>query len=673
MNKLLYGAAYYHEYMPYDRLDKDVEMLKKAGMNLVRVAESTWSTWEPQEGVFDFSQLERVLDAMEEAGINVIVGTPTYAVPTWMVRKHPEVLAITKDGPGIYGRRQNMDITNPDYRFYSERIIRKLMEVSAHRKCVIGFQVDNETKYYGTSGPNVQAAFVEWIKARFDGDLEAMNAAYGLTYWSNRINSWEDFPNVNGTINGSLGSAFEEFQRSLVTDFLAWQADIVSEYKREDQFITHNFDYAWDGMSVGLHHDINQYHVGKSMDVAGCDIYHPSQAALTGIEIGFGGDIARGIKDGANYLVLETEAQGFPNWTPYPGQLRLQAFSHLANGANCVEYWHWHSIHNAIESYWKGVLSHDLQENAVYREACTIGADFARLSEHLVNLKKDNKVAFLLSHEAHTALDNWFGISATAGDNGNTKYNDVFRWIYDVLFKHNVECDILWPESEKLEDYSMVIVPAMYVMTDEMVERLDAYVEKGGVLVSTFKTAFTNENVQIRYEKQPYGLTECFGISYDQFAFPREDAGLVGTVTGGSKAEVKTFMELITPTTATALASYDHPSWGGYSAITSNFYGEGKAYYLGCMTDEAVLWKVLELALNDAKVEPNSTHTWPIIVRGGTNELGRRVDYYLNYSPEAVAGVTCSGGGVDLLTDETFAPGATFTLPAWGVRIVEGE
>ena len=151
MREILFGAAYYDEYMPYDRLDKDIEMMKKAGINTVRIAESTWSTCEPQEGVFDFSHVERVMDAMEEAGINVIIGTPTYAVPAWMVKAHPDVIATTKKGAGIYGARQIMDITNPVYLFYAERVIRKLMEISAHRKCVIGFQVDNETKYYGTA------------------------------------------------------------------------------------------------------------------------------------------------------------------------------------------------------------------------------------------------------------------------------------------------------------------------------------------------------------------------------------------------------------------------------------------------------------------------------------------------------------------------------------------
>ena len=163
------------------------------------------------------------------------------------MKKYPAVLAVTKQGKALYGHRQNMDITNPDYLRYSERVIRKLMEVSAHRSCVIGFQLDNETKYYGTAGTNVQEAFVTYLRQKFRDDLDAMNAQFGLDYWSNRINAWEDFPDVRGTINGSLGAEFEKFQRSLVTDFLAWQADIVREYKREDQFITHNLDFEWRG------------------------------------------------------------------------------------------------------------------------------------------------------------------------------------------------------------------------------------------------------------------------------------------------------------------------------------------------------------------------------------------------------------------------------------------
>lgn len=673
MKKLLYGAAYYDEYMPYDRLQQDVAMMKKAGINTVRIAESTWSTCEPQEGVFDFSHVERVMDAMEEAGINVIIGTPTYAIPTWMVKSHPDVMAETVKGRGIYGARQIMDITHPVYRFYAERVIRKLMECTAHRKCVIGFQVDNETKYYGTAGKNVQEKFVKYLRKKFNNDLDAMNYEFGLDYWSNRINAWEDFPDVRGTINGSLGAEFEKFQRTLVDEFLSWQADIVNEYRREDRFITHNFDFEWRGYSYGVQPDVNHYHAAKALTIAGTDIYHPTQDDLTGAEIAFGGDMTRSLKRD-NYLVLETEAQGYPGWTPYKGQLRLQAYSHLASGANSVMYWHWHSIHNSFETYWKGLLSHDMQENAPYREACIIGNEFSRLGSHLVNLKKKNDVAILVSNEALTALK-WFGIEATAaGDNG-IGYNDVVRWLYDTLFKMNIECDFVWPESDNLDQYKAIFVPALYAAPDELLEKLKQYTANGGTLVATFKTAFANENVKVSHEMQPHILSNCFGISYQQFTFPK-NTGLSGSIINGTakdsdeKAEAKVFMELLMPQEAEVLASYDHYNWKEYAAITKNHYGKGTAIYIGCMTDDNTLKAVLTEALNSAEVEIPE-YSWPVIVRKGINDLNKCVRYILNYSAEEQNVIYHGANGTELFSEESVQDGDTVTVLPWNLKIVE--
>ena len=675
MKKLLYGAAYYDEYMPYDRLQQDVAMMKKAGINTVRIAESTWSTCEPQEGVFDFSHVERVMDAMEEAGINVIIGTPTYAIPTWMVKSHPDVMAETVKGRGIYGARQIMDITHPVYRFYAERVIRKLMECTAHRKCVIGFQVDNETKYYGTAGKNVQEKFVKYLRKKFNNDLDAMNYEFGLDYWSNRINAWEDFPDVRGTINGSLGAEFEKFQRTLVDEFLSWQADIVNEYRREDQFITHNFDFEWRGYSYGVQPDVNHYHAAKALTIAGTDIYHPTQDDLTGAEIAFGGDMTRSLKRD-NYLVLETEAQGYPGWTPYKGQLRLQAYSHLASGANSVMYWHWHSIHNSFETYWRGLLSHDMQENAPYREACIIGNEFSRLGSHLVNLKKKNEVAILVSNEALTALK-WFGIEATAAGDHGIGYNDVVRWLYDTLFKMNIECDFVWPESDNLDQYKAIFVPALYAAPDELLEKLKQYTANGGTLVATFKTAFANENVKVSHEMQPHILSNCFGISYQQFTFPK-NTGLSGSIINGiakgadeeAEAEAKVFMELLMPQEAEVLASYDHYNWKEYAAITKNHYRKGTAIYIGCMTDDNTLKAVLTEAFNSAEVEIPE-YSWPVIVRKGTNDLGKCVRYILNYSAEEQNVVYHGADGTELFSEESVQDGESITVLPWNLKIVE--
>ena len=668
MKELLFGAAYYDEYMPCERLAQDVAMMKKAGINTVRIAESTWSTCEPQESVFDFSHVERVMDAMEEAGINVIIGTPTYAVPTWMVKSHPDVIAETVHGRGIYGARQIMDITHPVYLFYAERVIRKLMKRTAHRKCVIGYQIDNETKYYGTAGKNVQERFVKYLREKFHDDLDAMNREFGLDYWSNRINAWEDFPDVRGTINGSLGAEFEKFQRTLVDKFLSWQADIVNEYRRNDQFITHNFDFEWRGYSYGVQPDVNHYHAAQCLTIAGVDIYHPTQDDLTGAEIAFGGDMTRSLKNG-NYLVLETEAQGYPGWTPYKGQLRLQAYSHLASGANSVMYWHWHSIHNSFETYWKGLLSHDFQENDAYREACLIGQEFQKIGKSLINIKKKNEVAILVSNEALTALK-WFGIQATAAGNDGIGYNDVVRWIYDALYQMNVECDFIWPESENLNQYKAIFVPALYAAPDELLQKLNRYVADGGNLVATFKTAFANENVKVSHEVQPHILNNCFGVEYHQFTFPK-NGGLKGTIVGENpEAEAKIFMELLISKGAEVLAHYDHYNWKEYAAITKNHYGRGTAVYLGCMTDQATLKAVMKDILQSAQVEL-PIYSYPVIVRKGINDFGKNVKYFFNYSAKEQNVPYIYKNGVELLAENPIKAQENLNIPAWGVKIVE--
>jgi beta-galactosidase len=616
-NKLLYGVAYYDEYMPYDRLDQDVAMMKAAGINVVRIAESTWSTLEPQEGVFDFSHVDRVLNAMHKASIQVIIGTPTYAVPTWLVRKYPAVLATTNRGANQYGSRQNMDITNPDYRRHAEQVIRALLGHVKDHPAIIGYQVDNETKAYGTAGPGVQALFVQHMKQKFTS-LDAMNKAFGLDYWSNRINAWEDFPSMVGTINASQGSAFAAFQRQLVTDFLAWQAGLVRAYKKPGQFITQNFDLSWRGHSFGIQPDVDHFAASKALDVAGVDIYHPSQDQLTGTEIAFGGDLTRGMKGGQNYLVLETEAQGFPQWTPYPGQLRLQAFSHLASGASMVEYWHWSSIHNSAETYWKGVLSHDLQPNYVYDEVKTIGHDFQRLSPQLVGLKKQNKVAILFSNEALTA-EGWF--------NNGLDYNGVLRSFYDPLYRHNVGCDLVDPSSPSLSQYSLVIVPMLYAAPSSLLERLDQYVQQGGHLLVTYRSGFSDENVQVRHTPQPGGLSKACGVTYQEFTTP-EKVSLQGNPFGVSKNDnrIDKWMEFLTPTTARVLARYEHPAWGRYAAITENQYGKGLATYVGCHTSDAITEQLVTAAVRKAGLwGADQELAFPLITRGGLNQRQKAV------------------------------------------------
>lgn len=670
-DQLLYGVAYYDEYMPYDRLDKDVQMMKDAGINVVRIAESTWSTLEPQEGVYDFSHIDRVLNAMHKAGIRVIIGTPTYAVPTWLVKKYPAILAITPGGQNQYGTRQNMDITNADFRRHAEIVIRKIMEHVHSHPAIIGYQVDNETKAYRTSGPNVQQLFVAYMKKKFPS-LDTLNKKFGLDYWSNRINNWDDFPSVNGTfnqsINASLNSEFAKFQRQEVTDYLVWQAAIVREYKRKDQFITQNFDFEWHNYSYGIQPDVDHFAAAKALDIAGVDIYHPTQDHLTGTEISFGGDIARSMKNGQNYLVLETQAQGFPQWVPYPGQLRLQAFSHLASGASMVGYWHWSSIHNAAETYWKGLLSHDFEPNPTYLEAKTIGRDFKKLSPHLLNIQQKNEVAVLFSNEALTAFN-----AFSYGWGRTENYNDVLRPFYDALYQMNIGVDFVDPSTKDLSKYKMIVVPALYAASDSLLNSLNAYVKNGGNIVYTFKSGFSDENVKVRSSKQPGLINVACGITYSQFTFP-ENVSLKGDPyqVGAGNNKPDKWMELITPGTAEVLASYDHPVWGKYAAVTRNKFGKGTATYVGFMPGTALTQKIMEQAIKNAGLwKADQQLSFPLITKKGINEKGKTVHYYFNYSAQPASFVYPHGKGKELLGNKLINTGQNCTMLPWDVQVIE--
>ena len=661
---LLFGAAYYAEYMPYDRVEIDIKMMKEANMNVIRIAESTWSTLEPADGVFCFDYIDKVLEVAEHEEVSVIIGTPTYAIPSWLANKAEDVMVTTKDGQANYGRRQQMNIASETFRFYAERVIRKLMEKTAHRSCVIGFQIDNETKHYGTAGLLVQKEFVEYLKHRFI-TTDELNRVFGLAYWSNSIASWEDFPDMSGCIHAGLSAEFEKFQRNLASSYLEWQADIVKEYKKEEQFVTHNLDFEWkkfgadiaqDGYSYGVQPDICHLEASKCLTIAGTDIYHPTQDDLTGMEIAFCGDSIRSLKQD-NYLVLECQAQAFKYWTPYPGQLRLHAYSHLASGAKGLMYWNWHSIHNGYETYWKGVLSHDLQKNPVYEEAGRFGKEWKDNKATFLSIKKENKVAIVINNSSLTALK-WFPIDR------ELSYNDVVRWVYSCFYEMNIECDIVDEDAICLADYQMVVTPALYSVKESFLVDLKEFVARGGVLLSTFKSFVSNEYLTVFHDKQPHILHECFGVSYNQFTEP------VKTSILGKKVEF--FAELLKVEGGKSIANYDHTYWKEYAGITQNAYELGQAFYIGCYTDKCVLKEVIKKAMAHITTEETNVQTsWPVIVRSGKNEVGNLVHYVLHYSEETEA-FECPYNLVeDLLTGNKYRKGDNINLKDWDVLILE--
>ncbi|WOC31724.1 MULTISPECIES: beta-galactosidase [Caproicibacterium] len=662
--QLLFGAAYYPEYLPYDREEQDFQMMRRAGMNVIRIAESTWSTLEPQDGRFCFSLLDRTLQRAQQAGLQVILGTPTYAIPPWLAKKHPEFLVVTEKGQAHYGHRQLMDLANPDFRFYAERVIRALLAHAAKHPAVIGFQLDNETKHYHTASVWVQRLFRSYLMQKFHTPQQ-LNRAFGLAYWSNAIEDWNDFPDMRGCVNAGLACEFDRFRRSLAADYLKWQAELVNAYKRPAQFIVHNFDFEWktfgtppapDGYSYGVQPDINHLEASAALTVCGADIYHPTQDKLTGAEIAFCGDSTRCLKQ-KNYLVCETQAQAFPAWTPYPGQLRLQAYSHLATGANGMLYWHWGTTYNGVETYWRGLLGQDYAENPPYREACVIGREWEHLGDKLYGLQKNNRIALVVDTLSLHAL-RWFPTGK------ELSYNDVVRWMYDALYTENMECDVVDIHGLDFSRYHMLVVPALYCASEETLEKLDQFVNAGGVLVSSFRSFVADEQLSVWADTPPHRLARCFGMHYCQYTLPH-NVTLQGE-------PVLDWMELLVPDSAETVAQYTHPVWGAYAGITRAKYGTGTAYYIGCHTTEKLLKSVFAQAAEDAGLTAEIPQTsFPVILRSGSTAGGERWHYLLHYSRQSRQWCCAYPRVKDLLTNQVFCRGETVPLAAWDVRILQ--
>ena len=663
METVLYGVAYYWEYMPYERLDQDVELMQRAGINVVRLGESSWGLWEPEDGRFEYAWMDRVVDHMHRAGIKVIMGTPTYSIPAWMYKEHPEIVITRLGGQTItFGLRQNTDLVNPTYRFYCERIIRKIVEHYKDNPDVIGFQVDNETSSGGAANHDVQAGFVEYLQHRFK-TVDELNKIWGLNYWGQRLNDWTEIPPQDGIINPGWKLEWQRYSQWLTSEFLAWQAGIVNQYKRPDQFITH--DLAGPPNAV-----VNEYDISRSMDIMAVNPYHGTQDDFDGIGSSMAGDYTRSLRQ-TNYLVTETNAQTIgwdskEQFPPYDGQLRLDVYTHLSSGANMVEYWHWHSLHYGQETYWKGVLSHDLEPNRAYAEVSRTAHELQRIGPHIVDLKPNNQLAILYSNDSRYGIE-----FMKFSDRVNYKW--VLDQIYDTLYRENVGTDFVFPESIDLAKYKVIVVPALYVASDELLNRLVEYVRGGGNLVLTFKSGFTNEYDTVRWVMAPGVLRQAAGFRYQEFSSLRAPLALKGDpFKAGADNRVSEWVEMLILEGAQALAYYDHPFFGKYPSITRNHFGKGTLTYEGTVLSDKLQDKVLLDVLQMAGLTgPDQQLPAPVHVKHGTNRSGKTVHYFMNYSGAPQTFAYAYRAGEDLLAQSGVATSQRITLKPWDLVIIE--
>ncbi|MDH6622218.1 beta-galactosidase [Streptomyces sp. LBL] len=702
--RVLFGAAYYHEYRPPygtdhpdERLKTDLDLMADAHLSVIRVGESVWSTWEPENGRFDLDWLQPVLDGAHERGISVVLGTPTYAVPPWLARQYPEITGERRTGERIgWGARQEVDFTHPAFRFHAERVIREIAARYADHPAVIGFQVDNEPGLQLFHNHGVFQRFVDHLRATY-GDVETLNREWGLVYWSHRLSTWADLWTPDGNAQPQYDVAWRAFQARQVTEFIGWQADIVREYAQPEQFVTTCISYKRPA--------VEDDELTDRLDITAGNPYYDMQDGLLlpdptpdGHEQSWRTTGVWSLYQTADwmfssrqepFLVTETNAGsiGFPweNRPAYDGQWRQAAWALVSRGARMIEYWHWHTLHFGAETYWGGILPHTGRPGRTYAELARLGAEFEAAGPLVAGLEPDADITMVYSTPSKWLMQKYPPLAKPDGGPDPEAYHRIFDPFYRGAFDAGRQVRIV--HSRQLHDprgerggstpeeavrrHPVLVVPALYIAADSTLDWLAAYAEAGGHLVLGPRTGYADHEARARQEPAPGRLTDAAGVTYDEFSNLVQEIP-VRSASGGpldlpEGATATRWADGLTVTDADVLVTYDHPHFGRWPAVTTRRHGAGRVTYVGTVPGHDLAQALA------AWMAPASGSGWQdlpasVTATTGTSPDGRHVHIVHNWSWEP-ASVPAPVDLTDALDGTSLPAGAALDLGAWDVRV----
>ncbi|PJJ65496.1 beta-galactosidase [Compostimonas suwonensis] len=711
---VLFGAAYYNEYQTTDRLDLDLDLMQKAHFSVIRVGESVWSTWEPRDGEFDLDWMQPILDGAHERGIAVVLGTPTYAVPPWLQVKHPELAAETATGVRrAWGSRQEVDYSSELFRSYAERVIRAIAERYAQHPAVIGFQVDNEPGMELFHNAQTFEQFLSYLQTRY-GTPENLNRDWGLTYWSHKITEWSQLWRPDGNSAPQYDLAWRRFQARITTEFIGWQARILAEYARDDQFVTTCIAYLRPG--------VDDYELTGELDITAGNLYFGMQDGLdarTEVEAledwtttGVWGLTKQADRLYSSrqerFLVTETGitsiAGPHQNYPPEPGQIEQVALAFVARGARMIEYWHWHTLHFGAETYWGGILPHSQVPGRIYDEVVELGARLEGLAPVLDGYRPDADIAIVYSTESRWAME-YFPPLGTERDNvaDPESYNRIFDAYYRGIVESGAQARILhdkqlagFSAEELVARHPVLVAPALYIADDELLETLRAYAAAGGLLVVGVRTGYADEEARARREVAPPRLAEAAQLWYDEYSNLRGTVGVLAAVAADATPTSETdaaasvsapplvlspdaagfgWLDYLHADGARVLASYDHPRHAATPAVTQAVHGLGRISYVGTVPNTAFARDLGRwLAPRPATAAWNAAAPEGVVVTSGTNAAGDRVLFVHNWTPtslDVVAPVAATTVAATPQTPgRTLAAGETLSMTPWSAVVL---
>ncbi len=600
-DRIYFGGDYNPDQWDDATIDEDMRLFQEAGINLLTLPVFSWAKLEPDEGVYDFGWLDKIIDKIWEHGIYVCLATPTTAQPAWLSTRYPEVLPVDIAGRRrTHGMRVFFCVNSLKYRERAAAIAEEMARRYAHHPALAMWHVANE---YGTYCycPTCQAKFRLWLRRRY-GTVEELNRRWHTTFWGRIVYSFEEV-----TLPTELNDDYR-FNPAIQLDYMRFVTDSTAECFRNEYRVLkkYNPEIPVQTNMSGFIKKLDQFTMTRELDIVGWDNYPwPDDPPYF---VAMKHDIMRGLKGGQSYILTE-QSPNQQNWQPYnllkrPGEVRRLSYQAMAHGADTCLFFQMRQSVAGQEKFHGAIISHSgRKDTRVFREAAALGRELQKIGPAFLEGRTPAKAAILFD------WNNWWALELASGPSKDMDYLKTVSLYYETLYRRNIGVDFL-PYQADFSSYDLILAPMLYMIRGDLAERLTEYVEGGGTLVTTVMSGLADENDRCVFGPYPGKLKNVLGIWVEETDALRPYEKNVLQMTDIHPWKAPTYecgflCDIIHPEGgARVLASYGEDFYAGAAAVTVNRYGKGRAYYIGTQPEQGFLEELVEKICRDLGLEP---------------------------------------------------------------------